>query len=266
MTVGNDREAPPVSWDTLWAGTCAPLKAGLYLVATPLGNLTDITLRALQTLASADIIACEDTRRTQKLLNHYRLPSKPYIVYTDKSFERTRHKIIHHIQQGRSVVLVSDAGMPLISDPGFKLVRACYQAQVCVTAIPGASAVLTGVVLSGLPTDRFFFQGFLPRKGGQKLLEQVGGLQASLVFFESALRLNKTLQRCYQALGDRPVVILREMTKRFEQRHTFSLKAFTETEVKPAWKGEVTVVIGCSPDKSSLQPRPVSEMDLLQTL
>src|SRR6478672_2541188 len=143
------------------------LAAGLHLVATPIGNLRDVTIRALETLAAADVIACEDTRVTRKLLDHYGITT-PLTPYHEHNAAAARPKILARLSDGESVALVSDAGTPLISDPGFKLVRAAYDAGAAVTAVPGASAALAGLSVAGLPTDRFFFEGFLPVKDGQR--------------------------------------------------------------------------------------------------
>src|SRR3954471_11584776 len=170
------------------------LAPGLYLVATPIGNLRDITLRALEILAAADLVACEDTRVTRKLFDHYGL-SAPLIAYHDHNAETVRPKILQRLAAGEAVALVSDAGTPLISDPGYRLVREAIAAGVAVTAAPGASSALMALTVAGLPTDRFFFEGFLPAKEGARRarIADLARIPATLVLFESGPRLADTL-------------------------------------------------------------------------
>ena len=233
---------------------------GLYLVATPIGNLRDISLRALDVLAAADLIACEDSRVTRKLMTAYDL-SGPLVSYHEHNAAKVRPRLIEALQNGQSVALVSDAGTPLISDPGFKLVRAARQAGLPVTGVPGASASLTALSLSGLPSDRFLFAGFLPVKSGarRKALAELGEFAATLVFFESPRRLAATLADMVQVFGDRPAALARELTKRFEEvRHGTlgELAAGIAAEGPP--KGEVTLVVaGAAPAAKS----DASELD-----
>ncbi len=227
------------------------LAPGLYLVATPIGNLRDITLRALDVLSAADRIACEDSRVTRKLLAAHRL-SRPLVSYHEHNAEKVRPRLIQAIQDGQSVALVSDAGTPLVSDPGFKLVRAAQAAGLPVTCVPGASAALAALTLSGLPSDRFLFAGFLPPKAGarDRALGELAGVAATLVFFESPRRLAATLAAMADALGDRPAALTRELTKHFEEVRRDSLGALAAriaAEGPP--KGEVTLVVaGASRD------------------
>src|SRR3954464_7088894 len=183
------------------------LAAGLYILATPIGNASDISLRALETLKACNVIAAEDTRVTSKLLAIHGI-SKPLIPYNDHNGPQMRPKILARLEQGQAVVLVSDAGTPLVSDPGYKLVREVIAAGVPVIALPGPSAVLTALSLSGLPSDRFLFAGFLSAKPGERqtTLEEVKGTGATLIFFESAQRLAASLAAMAQVLGDRPAV------------------------------------------------------------
>ncbi len=225
--------------------SCKP-SPGLYLVATPIGNTGDITLRALDVLKGADLIACEDTRVTSKLLIKFgvRVQTVPYHEYNAATM---RPKIIERLRQGQVVALVSDAGTPLISDPGYKLVQAVVEAGLAVTSLPGANAVLTALQLSGLPTDRFLFLGFLPSKGGPRrsAIDEVAGIRATLVFYESAQRLEALLADLSQALGPRPAAVARELTKLFEEVRRGSLCALAAhyaTAGPP--KGEVVVVVG----------------------
>lgn len=219
---------------------------GLYLVATPIGNARDITLRALDVLRSADLIACEDTRVTAKLLAIYGIRATT-LAYHDHNAERVRPQILQALRQGQVVALVSDAGTPLIADPGYRLVREVAEAGLPITALPGASAVLAALSLSGLPTDRFLFAGFLPERAAERrrVLGELATTQASLVFFESPRRLGDSLQDALQMLGDRPAAMGRELTKKFEEvrRETLSELAAHYKDAE-APKGEVVLVIG----------------------
>lgn len=227
---------------------------GLYLVATPIGNLRDITLRALEVLSAADQVACEDSRVTRKLLSAHGL-SRPLVSYHEHNAEKVRPRLIQALQDGQSVALVSDAGTPLVSDPGFKLVRAAQAAGLPVTSVPGASAALAALTLSGLPSDRFLFAGFLPAKAGprQKTLCELAGVSATLVFFESPRRLAASLAAMADTLGDRPAALTRELTKRFEEvrRGSLSVLAARIAAEGPP-KGEVTLVVaGAARDAES---------------
>jgi 16S rRNA (cytidine1402-2'-O)-methyltransferase len=222
------------------------LAAGLYILATPIGNARDISLRALETLKACDAIAAEDTRVTSKLLAIHGI-SKPLLTYNDHNGAEMRPKILARLEQGQAVVLVSDAGTPLVSDPGYKLVREVVAAGLCVTALPGPSAVLVGLTLSGLPSDRFLFAGFLSAKAGERksVLEELKGIRTTLIFFESAQRLPESLAAMTEVLGDRPAAVARELTKLHEEvrRGTLSeLAAHYEKHGAP--KGEVTLVVG----------------------
>src|SRR6185369_6612226 len=192
--------------------------AGLYLVATPIGNLGDITLRGLQTLAGVDVIACEDTRITRRLTERYDISAqlKPY---HEHNAEAARPKILERLSQGGSVALVSDAGTPLISDPGFKLVREVCAAGHAVQALPGPSSVLTALAVAALPTDRFFFEGFLPPKqvARRTRLSELNAIDATLVLFESGNRVQDTLADLADIMGARQAAICRELTKLHEE-------------------------------------------------
>lgn len=239
---------------------------GLYLVATPIGNLKDITLRALELLAIADLILCEDTRVTAKLLSHYGI-SKPTLSYNDHNGEGRRPRIMEALAQGQRIALVSDAGTPLVSDPGYKLALEVRAAGHYVTALPGASSVLTALCLSGLPTDRFFFAGFLPAKSGacKKELAALAAIPATLVFFESARRLPDTLALMAEILGEREATVARELTKLFEESRTGTLAdlaAHYEKEGPP--KGEVVIVVGAGHAQQELSADDISQQ--LETL
>ena len=221
------------------------LPAGLYVTATPIGNAADITLRALSVLRDCDLIAAEDTRVTAKLLAIHGI-AKPLTAYNDHNAVRERPKLIAKLRQGARIALVSDAGTPLISDPGFKLVREAIQEGLAVHAIPGASAVLTGLALAGLPTDRFLFAGFLPARSGERrtLLTELKAIQATLVFFESAQRLSESLGDMAEILGIRTAAVTRELTKLHEEVRRGLLTELKEHyERAGAPKGEVTLIV-----------------------
>lgn len=226
----------------------AELPAGLYLVATPIGNLSDITLRALAVLALADLLCCEDTRHTQKLLSHYGISARTS-AYHDHNAARERPKILRKLADGASVALVSDAGTPLISDPGYKLVREAAAQGSAVVSIPGASALLAGLTSSGLPTDSFFFAGFLPPKeaAAKARLAELALITGTLILFESANRLPRTLSAMNETLGSRELVIARELTKRFEEIIRLELPA--DPSAGEGLKGEIVLLV--SPPEAS---------------
>ena len=222
------------------------LDPGLYLVATPIGNARDITLRALDILAAADAVLCEDTRVTGRLLTIHGIENS-LIAYHEHNAARVRPKIMRRLAAGERIALVSDAGTPLISDPGYRFVEECQKEDIPITAAPGASAVLTALVLSGLPTDRFHFAGFLPPKSAARrtAMKELKDIKATLVFFESARRLPAFLEDLAHALGNREVVVARELTKRFEEVCRGDLPdviARYREEGPP--KGEVVVIVG----------------------
>ena len=190
----------------------------LYLVATPIGNLGDITYRAVQTLKNVDCIACEDTRHSKILFDHYGI-QKPLLSFFDFSEKKKAPRIIQKIKEGSNVALVSDAGTPGIADPGYRLIAEAIRENVRVEALPGASAILPALVLSGLPVNRFTFEGFLPVKDGakRKLLQSLKKEERTVIFYESPHRLLKTLAAIEETLGDIPIVIAREITKKFEE-------------------------------------------------
>jgi len=246
MTEG-DGSAPVRSF-TLMGGKhrARPLAPGLYLVATPIGNLADITLRALETLAGADTIACEDTRVSRVLLTHYGIAAK-LIAYHEHNAQRVRPQLLAALDDGRAVALISDAGTPLISDPGYRLVEVAVAAGHAVIPIPGASALLAGMVVSGLPSDTFLFAGFLPSKSGprQRRLEQLAHVPASLVFYESPNRLAAALADMAATLGaDRPAAVARELTKKFEETRRGALGRLAAHFAAHPVKGEIVIMVG----------------------
>lgn len=220
------------------------LLPGLYIVAGPIGNLSDLTPRAADLLRSADVIAVEDSRVTAKLLQHAG-SDRPMIPYHDHSGEGLRAKLVERMAY-EAVALVSDAGTPLISDPGYKLVRDARAAGRFVTTLPGPSAVVAALTLSGLPTDRFVFMGFLPSKTKARgdALTEVAGLRATLVFYESGPRLSASLADMALTLGDRDAAVVREISKRFEETQTGSLSELSARYADAPPKGEIAVVVG----------------------
>lgn len=221
------------------------LAPGLYVTATPIGNAADITLRALDVLKGCDLIAAEDTRVTLKLLGIHGI-ARPLTAYNDHNAARERPKLIAKLRQGATIALVSDAGTPLVSDPGFKLVREAVAEGLPVHAIPGASAVLTGLALAGLPTDRFFFAGFLSSRSGERktALAELKDLRATLVFFESAQRLEGSLADMAEVFGVRTVAVARELTKLHEEVRRGLLSDLAAHYAKAgAPRGEVTLVV-----------------------
>lgn len=224
-----------------------PLAPALYLVATPIGNLADITLRALETLAAADLLACEDTRVTRVLLDRYGIKQRP-TPYHEHNAAEAGPRLIEALASGRSVALVSDAGTPLVSDPGFRLVAQALEAGIRVVPIPGASAVLAALTASGLPSDAFLFAGFLPVKDGQRRtrLDELKSVPATLVFFESPRRLADTLAAMAGVFGEaRAAAVGRELTKAFEEMRTGTLGALAAHYAEAGTpKGEIVICVG----------------------
>ena len=222
------------------------LAPGLYVTATPIGNAGDITLRALDVLSAADAIIVEDTRVTAKLLAILDL-QKPLLAYNDHNASRERPRILARLRAGERLALVSDAGTPLISDPGFKLVREAIASDLPVHVVPGPSAVIGALAVSGLPTDKFLFAGFLPPKQGERrrALAEWKTVRATLIVFESAQRLSETLSDMASILGPRPVSIARELTKLHEEITRGDLESLAEAyRHRDPPKGEITVVVG----------------------
>ena len=216
----------------------------LYIVSTPIGNLQDITYRAVETLSAVSLIAAEDTRHSKKLLNHYGI-KRPLISYFEHNRFTRITQIIAHLNDGTDVAVLSDAGTPGISDPAYKLTRAAITADIRVETIPGPSAALAGLIASGLPSDRFLFEGFLPSKKGRiKRLSTLKDEQATIIFYESPRRLKRTLNDIADTIGDRPAVVTRELTKMNEEiiRGTVSklISYFSKNEPR----GEIVLMIG----------------------
>ncbi len=219
-------------------------KGTLYLVATPIGNLQDITLRAINTLKQVELIAAEDTRQTIKLLNHFEI-KKPLVSYYEHNKVVKGNYLIEQLQQGKDIALVSDAGTPGISDPGEDLVRLCIENEITVTMIPGPVAAVTGMVISGLPTGRFVFEGFLPmnKRTRQERLKQLKDETRTIIFYEAPHKLPYTLKDMYNAWGERRIALARELTKRYEEVIRCNLSEAAERYQVETPKGEFVVVI-----------------------
>jgi 16S rRNA (cytidine1402-2'-O)-methyltransferase len=240
------------------AGRLAP---GLYVVATPIGHLGDITLRALEVLAAADVIACEDTRVTRKLTDRYGIET-PLTPYHDHNAAVARPKLMARLAAGASIALVSDAGTPLISDPGYKLVRAAREAGHGVTAVPGSSAVMAALAVAGLATDRFFFEGFLPAKSGARRarIAEIAAIPATLVLFETGPRLAAALEDLAAGFGSREAAICRELTKLYEEVRRADLATLARDYAdRDAPRGEIVIVIG-PPVQTQPQPGDIDRL------
>lgn len=225
----------------------SPLPPGLYLVATPIGAARDITLRALDILASANVLAAEDTRTLRRLMGIHGIPvgGRPLVAYHDRNGATMRPRLLGMIGEGRSVAYASDAGTPLVSDPGFGLVRSARAEGLAVTSSPGPSAVLAALAVSGLPTDRFLFAGFPPTSRGARLtwLSELRSVPATLVVFESPRRIHRLLSEMADAFGERDAAVCRELTKRFEEVMSGSLEDLATRTAARALKGEIVLVV-----------------------
>jgi 16S rRNA (cytidine1402-2'-O)-methyltransferase len=222
------------------------MKPGFYLVATPIGNLRDITFRALDVLSSVDLIICEDTRVTGKLMGAYGFKKKMQ-VYNDHSTDHQRESLIKAVQEGQSIAVLSDAGTPLVSDPGYKLVRGAVEQGLYVTSIPGPNAALPALQLSGLPTDQFSFLGFLPPKTSarQTVLKKWEATPGTLIIYETGPRLLESLQDMRITLGNRDAAVTRELTKMYEEVRRGTLSdLILHYSAKGAPKGEIVVILG----------------------
>ncbi len=232
----------------------------LYVVGTPIGNLDDITLRALATLKSVDLIAAEDTRHSGNLLRHFEI-RKPLVSYHEHNEAMRTAELTERLAAGESIALISDAGMPGLSDPGARLIRACIERELPFTVVPGVSAITTGLVGSGLSMERFCYRGFLPVKSGQRQRELAAAAERveTTVFFESPYRINKTLAACAALIPDRAVCVARELTKKFEEfRRGTAAELLAHYEAHPA-KGEITLVIA-GRGKDEVVPAPPGEL------
>ena len=221
-----------------------PMKGTLYIVSTPIGNLEDITLRAVRILKEVDLIAAEDTRHTGLLLRHFGI-QKPLTSYFEGNELKKKEWILSRLNQGDRIALVSDAGTPGISDPGFRLIQVAIENLIPIVPIPGPSAVITALSVSGLPTDAFLFKGFLPHKSKKRkdLLKQLEETKETLIFYESPHRLNETLKDILDILGDREIVLTRELTKIYEEILRGKVSEIQHQLAEKKIKGEITLVI-----------------------
>lgn len=218
----------------------------LVLCGTPIGNLEDTSPRVVKTLGEADVIACEDTRRTRKLLTHHGIKASELVSYHEGNERRRASELVRRISGGASVVLVSDAGMPGLSDPGYRLVRACIDADLPIDVVPGPSAAVTALAVSGLPPGRFTFEGFVPRKQGdrRRKLGELADERRTMVFYESPHRIEESLADMLEALGDRPAAIARELTKIYEEVRRGPLSELLDRIRRDPPKGEIVLVVG----------------------
>ena len=246
------------------------LRNGLYIIATPIGNLKDFSPRAAEILNEAEIIACEDTRVSKKLFSLLGLPlNKKFIKYEDHTEEKQAQNLIDLINEGASVALISDAGSPLISDPGYKLVRKCREQDIYVTAIPGACAVITALQLSGLPTNRFMFAGFIPNKDKARadLFNELKSINTTLVFYETAPRLLKTLEQVALIFAGREISIARELTKMYEEVVGGDIRQVIEYFTANEPRGEFVLMVAppVATENSAIDIRPILQKRLAET-
>jgi len=241
------------------------LVPGLYIVATPIGNLSDLSPRAASVLANADLIAVEDSRVTAKLLRHIGV-KRPMIPYHDHNAEQVRPRLMAELPH-KAIALVSDAGTPLISDPGYKLVREARAAGHNVTTIPGPCAAIAGLTLAGLPSDRFLFAGFLPakEKARKDTIADFAAIKASLIFYESGPRLAATLTALFQTLGNREAAVAREISKAYEETVTGTLESLAHRYVDAPPKGEIVIIVA-PPSESRLAPASDADAMLTEAL
>jgi 16S rRNA (cytidine1402-2'-O)-methyltransferase len=227
----------------------------LYLVSTPIGNLEDITHRAIRLLREVDLIACEDTRHTRKLLNHYGINTRTISYHEHNERERAA-ELLKLLESGSNVAIVSDAGTPTISDPGFRLARNAIDNGVRVVPVPGASALITALVVSGMPTDEFFFGGFLPARSGARRtrLKELSAVPATLIFYEAPHRIAATLKDAYEILGEREAVVARELTKMHEELARGRLSELAARFSSDSVRGEIVLII----DRTTLNPEVVA--------
>ena len=239
-----------------------PVKGTLYIVSTPIGNLEDITLRALRILKEVDLIAAEDTRHTLLLLRHFGI-QKPLTSYFEGNELKKREWILSRLNQGDRIALVSDAGTPGISDPGFRLIRIAIENQVPIIPVPGPSAAITALSVSGLPTDAFLFKGFLPHKSKKRrdLLKELENARETIIFYESPHRISETLRDILEILGDREIVLTRELTKIHEEILRGRVNEVQTKIVERQLKGEITLVVEGKTRKKVTRDGPFTKMD-----
>lgn len=227
-----------------------PIKAGLYIISTPIGNIGDISIRAIETLQNSDCIFCEDTRITSRLLNKYDIKKKLF-VYNDHSSQNDRVKIANLIEEGKVVCLVSDAGTPLISDPGYKLVEYLRGSSLHIDVIPGPCSIIAALTLSSMPTDQFYFAGFVPKtqEAAKKFFEKIKNLEATLIFFDTARSLVKNLKIAYKIYGDRNGCVVREITKLFQETKNATISQIISHYENTLPKGELVLIISGKKDE-----------------
>jgi 16S rRNA (cytidine1402-2'-O)-methyltransferase len=237
------------------------MAATLYLVATPIGNLADITLRAIDVLTEVALIACEDTRHTRKLLQHYGIDAKT-VSYHEHNEQRRARELIDTLKRGDDVALVSDAGTPAISDPGFRLVQAAIENDIPVVPVPGPSALISALSVAGLPTDEFFFGGFLPARGNARRtrLDELRSVPGTLVFYEAPHRLSETLKDAYEMLGEREAAVAREMTKLHEEIRRGRLSELVQHYSSEEPRGEIVLLIDRTVIETIAQDKSVSSL------
>jgi 16S rRNA (cytidine1402-2'-O)-methyltransferase len=240
----------------------APGSGCLYIVGTPIGNLEDITLRALRVLKEVDLIACEDTRHTQKLLNHYDI-AKTLVSYHEHNEMTRSPELLIQLEQGAKIALVSDAGMPLVSDPGYRLVTLCVRHKIPVVPIPGPSAMLAALAAAGLPNEEFLFVGFLPQRSGERrrMLDHLRIEERTMIFYEAPHRLAESIADAQEILGDRPACIAREVTKLHEEFLRGKLSQLAESLAERPARGEITLIIG-PPEASAIAGQADSTQSL----
>jgi 16S rRNA (cytidine1402-2'-O)-methyltransferase len=238
--------------------TGEPLMASLILCGTPIGNLEDVTLRLLRVLAEADVVACEDTRRFRKLLTHHGISVRELVTYNEQNERRQSAALLQRITRGHDVALVTDAGMPGLSDPGYRLVRACVDAGANVTVVPGPTASVSALAVSGLPPARFVFEGFLPRKQSERRrrLEELRDEVRTLVFYESPHRIEASVSDMAAVLGERPAALVRELTKMYEEVLRGTLPELLEQLKERPARGEIAVVVGGAVQGARSTPGP----------
>jgi 16S rRNA (cytidine1402-2'-O)-methyltransferase len=220
------------------------ITGSLYLVSTPLGNLSDMTYRAVETLRQVDLIACEDTRTSQTLLSHFDI-HKPLVSYHNFNERKITEKLIRRLEDGENIALISDAGTPSISDPGFIIVREAVARGITIVPIPGPSAVITALAISGLPTDAFIFYGFLPQTQGKRrsVIASLADRRETIIIYESPFKIHKLIDLLHEILGSRRAVLCRELTKKFEEIIRADLNSLREQLSQRVLKGEITLVI-----------------------
>lgn len=241
-------------------------KGILYIVPTPIGNLEDMTFRAVRILKEADLIAAEDTRNTKKLLNYFQIKT-PLTSYHEHNKESSGKKLIEQLSSGKNIALVSDAGMPAISDPGYELVRDAVQKGIHVVSLPGANAVITALVASGIPPQPFYFYGFLPRKKKERehTLEKIKKIQAAIILYEAPHRIKETVKALHSVLGNRKITLCRELTKKYEEYIRGSLEEVSEWVQHNALRGEFCLIIeGATDDSEENEEGFWKTMDIVQ--